>query len=309
MSTIAIVMAAYNGEKYISEQIDSILASTYQDFELLIYDDGSKDTTMSILRSYESTYPQKIKVFHNETNLGVTMNFLHALSRTTTDYIMFCDQDDVWKANKAAITLKRMRHMEAQLEKDCPIAVFTDAIVVDQELNTLNPSFFCSGHLNPCKTDLAHLLMENKLIGCTVMVNAALRRILQSRSLPTQARYHDWWLALIAAAFGKIGFVREGTLLYRQHEGNVIGDTGFLAYVKNRSASIEQQKQALTALYKQAEEFLTLYGDQLSAEKKDIITHFASLNQNNYMKRRCEIFRYGYFKSGCLRNFGLLMIV
>jgi glycosyltransferase involved in cell wall biosynthesis len=309
MSTVAIVMAAYNGEKYISEQIDSILASSYQDFELLIYDDGSKDNTMSILQSYESRYPQKIKVFHNDINLGVTRNFLHAFSRTTTDYIMFCDQDDVWKREKVAVTLKRMQHMEAQLGKGCPIAVFTDAVVVDQELNTINASFFCSGHLNPWRTDLARILMENKLIGCTIMVNAALRRILQSCPLPTQARYHDWWLALIASAFGKVCFIKEGTLLYRQHDGNVVGERGFLAYMKNRMTSLEKQKQALSALYEQAEEFLMLYGELLSEQKKEILLHFITLKEKNFIERRCELLRYGYLKTGIIRNIGLFMII
>ncbi|MDD3174726.1 MAG: glycosyltransferase, partial [Herbinix sp.] len=118
MSTVAIVMTTYNGEKYVGEQINSILASTYQDFELFICDDGSKDSTMSILRDYEKQNPTKVHVFQNETNQGVTINFLKTLCRTTMDYMMFCDQDDVWKSNKIAITLKRIRHMEAQIGKN-----------------------------------------------------------------------------------------------------------------------------------------------------------------------------------------------
>ena len=309
MSTIAIIMTAYNGEKYIAEQIDSILASTYQDFQLFIYDDGSEDATLSILRSYESGNPDKIKVYQNKTNLGVTQNFLQALSRTTADYIMFSDQDDIWKANKAASVLKRMRHMEAQAGKECPIAVFTDATVVDEELNTINASFFCSGHLNPAKTDLAHLLMENKLIGCSVMVNAALRKILQSSMLPKQARYHDWWLALIAAAFGKIGYLNEQTLLYRQHSGNVVGDRGFFSYVLNRTASIGRQREMLSLLYHQAEEFMTLYEDLLAQDKKNILCRFIALEQKGFLMKRYEILCCGFLKTGFLRNVGLMLII
>lgn len=309
MSTIAIVMATYNGEKYVGEQIESILASNYQDLELYIYDDGSKDNTMSLLRQYEVQYSDKIHVFQNEKNKGHLMNFMHALSTTTADYVMFSDQDDVWNSNKAAITLKRMKQMEAQLGKDIPIAVFTDAIVVDQDLNILNRSFFCSGHLNPYRTDLPHLLMENKLIGCTVMVNAALRRVLLSKPLPEKARFHDWWVALIAASFGKIGFVKEGTILYRQHGGNVVGDTGFAAYVKNRIAGLQKQREALEALYLQAEEFLELYGDTLSEKNREIIRTFASLPEKNFLERRALILHYGFLKTGLLRNVGLLIIV
>ncbi|MDF2942685.1 MAG: hypothetical protein K0S01_1543 [Herbinix sp.] len=309
MSTVAIVMTTYNGEKYVGEQMESILDSSYQDYELFIYDDGSTDGTMSILRSYESQYPTKIHAYQNVVNLGVTLNFLQALARTTTDYVMFCDQDDIWKTNKIAVTLKRMRHMEAQKGKDTPLAVFTDAIVVDSELNVLKNSFFCAGHLNPCKTDLPHILMENKLIGCTVMVNATLRKVLQSHNLPNEAKFHDWWIALIAATFGKIGYVNEGTLLYRQHGGNVVGNTGFLAYFNNRITSLETQKEALQALMRQAEEFLTVYGDLLSEEKMDIIQCFANLNQLNFFQKRVQILCHGYLKTGLIRNIGLMFIV
>lgn len=309
MSTVAIIMATYNGEKYVGEQIDSILASTYQDFRLFIYDDGSSDNTMSILQHYADLYPSKVTVCRNETNLGVTANFLKAFSRTTMDYIMFCDQDDVWKPNKIAITLRRLRNMEAQLGKNTPLAVFTDAVVVDSHLNTLKPSFFRSSHLNPSKTDLAHLLMENKLIGCTVMVNAALRVILQSYPLPSNARFHDWWIALIASAVGKIGYVNEGTMLYRQHSANVVGGAGFRAYVANRLVFLKNQREAINSLRCQAEEFLKIYGEILSEEKKKIIRDFVNLENQNFLLRRWTILRNGYLKTGIIRNVGLMIIL
>lgn len=309
MSTVAIVMTTYNGEKYVEEQIKSILASAYQDFELYIFDDGSSDSTISILEHYEMSHPGKVHIIQNEINYGVTMNFIQALSKMASDYIMFCDQDDVWLPNKITVTLKRMRHMEGQMSKASPIAVFTDAVVVDQNLSTIKNSFFGSGHLNPRKTDLPHLLMENKLIGCTVMVNAALRKKLQGSRLPQHARYHDWWVALIAASFGKIGFVEESTLLYRQHGGNIVGDSGFISYFKNRVSNLHKQQETLLALYLQAEEFLTIYGGQLSEESRKIIKHFSTLGNKNFIMRRFEVLQFGFLKSGLLRNIGLLFIL
>lgn len=309
MSTVAVVMATYNGEKYVGEQISSILASTYQDFELFIYDDGSKDNTLSILRDFEQKNPAKIHVLPNEKNMGVTINFLRAAARSTMDYVMFCDQDDFWKPSKIAVTLKRMRHMEGQLGKNTPLAVFTDAVVVDQDLKVLKNSFFCSNHLNPFKTNLPHILMENKLIGCTVMMNSALRKILQSYQLPTKAKFHDWWIALIACSMGKIGFVNEGTLLYRQHQGNVVGGSGFLPYIKNRIQGLNNQKESLRILYRQAEEFLFIYRDILSEDNIQIIEHFANMEQYNNIQKRKLIFHYGYLKTGIVRNLGLMIIV
>jgi glycosyltransferase involved in cell wall biosynthesis len=309
MSMVTIIMATYNGERYIEEQIESILASTYQDFELYIFDDGSKDNTMHILKGFEKEYPDKIHVRQNEVNLGVTMNFLHGLCRTTSDYVMFCDQDDVWKPNKIALTLKRMRQMEAQTGKEIPLSVFTDAVVVDKELQVLKESFFQSGHLNPRKTDLPHLLMENKLIGCTVMVNASLRKIIQSHPLPKEARFHDWWVALIASCLGKICCVREGTLLYRQHGNNVVGDIGFFSYFMNRISSLHTQKESLVSLQKQAGEFCCLYGELLTDENKRLIQQFATLSNVNFIHRRIRILRNRYYKTGLARNVGLFIIV
>ncbi|HWT77135.1 MAG TPA: glycosyltransferase family 2 protein [Mobilitalea sp.] len=309
MSTVAIVMTTYNGEKYAGEQIESILASSYQDFELFIYDDGSKDDTMAVLRSYEQQKPSMVHVFQNENNLGVTLNFLQATARTTMDYVMFCDQDDVWKPDKIAVTLKRMRHMEAQLGKASPLAVFTDTVIADQNLNVISGSFFCSNHLNPRKTDLPHILMENKLIGCTVMVNCALRKVLQSHRLPEQAKFHDWWIALIAASMGKIGFVNEGTLLYRQHGGNVVGGNGFLPYVRNRIEDFKDQKEALHILYRQADEFVTIYDELLSDDSKQMINTFAHMEEYPFIKKRMILLHNGYLKTGIIRNFGLMIIV
>ncbi len=309
MSTVAIVMATYNGEKYVGEQIDSILASSYQDFELFIYDDGSQDNTLSILRTYEEQIPSKVHVFQNQKNLGLVLNFMEALTKTTMDYVMFCDQDDVWKPNKIGITLKRIRTMEAQYGKDKPYAVFTDAAIVNQDLQETHPSFFVSNHLNPCRTDLPHLLMENKLIGCTVMVNGALRKILQGNRLPQNAKYHDWWVALIASSFGKIGFVKESTLMYRQHGGNIVGGADFHSYVKNRIETLHQQREAIRSLEKQAEEFLLLYGEQLSAEKRMIIQTFANLNEAGFLQKRQIILKGKYLKTGLVRNVGLLIII
>lgn len=309
MDMVTIVMATYNGEKYLEEQLDSILSSTYKDLKLYIVDDGSKDSTLEILNLYKKKYPDKIQYRINEKNLGVTLNFLNAINKTTSEYVMLCDQDDVWNKDKIEKTLNRMKQMEVQFGKDIPIAVFTDAYVTDSKLNIIHNSFFKSGRLNPSLTDLPHLLMENKLIGCTVMINGALRKIMQSKALPKHARFHDGWLGLIAASMGKISFISEPTLLYRQHETNVVGNQGFLAYFLNRVGNLKKQKEALIALQIQAKEFAELYHDYIDGRKLDLIKNFAKLSDEGFFRRRLLILRYGYLKSGLIRNIGLMLIV
>ena len=308
MDMVSIVMTTYNGEKYLAEQIDSILSSTHENFKLYIIDDGSQDSTMAILAGYEKQYPDKIHISQNKTNMGVTLNFLNAISRMTASYIMLCDQDDVWRKDKIARTLKRMKQMEVQFGKELPVAVFTDAYVVDNKLNIIHESFFRSGRLNPGLTDLPHLLMENKLIGCTVMINQAVRRVLQSKPLPVKARFHDGWLGLIAASMGKISFIKEQTLLYRQHEANVVGNRGFTAYIFNRIRNLKEQKAALRESYMQAEEFATLYHSLIDGRRLDIILRFSTLHKMNFIRRRITLIHYGYLKSGIIRNIGLMFI-
>ncbi|MBH1940579.1 glycosyltransferase family 2 protein [Mobilitalea sibirica] len=309
MSMVSVVMSTYNGEKYVGAQIESILKSDYQDFELFIYDDGSKDKTLEIVNSYSAHHPDKIHVYKNEKNLGVTRNFLQGLCRTSTDYVMFCDQDDVWNPNKILVTLNKMREIEAADGKDIPIAVFTDAQVVDKDLSIIQNSFFRSGRLNPYKTDLPHLLMENKVIGCTVMMNAALRKIVQKSKLPERAKLHDGWVALIASSLGRIDYLNQTTLLYRQHGGNVVGNMNFRSYMKNRILSLKQQKESILVLERQAAEFYILYKDYLSDKNKIILQRFSNLHDVNFLTKRIHILRYGFLKTGLIRNIGLMIIV
>lgn len=309
MNSVTIVMATYNGEEYLSAQLDSILASSYTDYVIHVHDDCSQDKTMDILKQYEEQSSGRIQVFRNKSNLGVTVNFLNAVCRTDTDYVMLCDQDDVWKHKKISDTLERMRYMEARLGKETPVAVFTDAEVTGDSLNVISSSFFRFGRLNPKKTDLPHLLMENKLIGCTMMMNSALRDILKKHNLPRHAKYHDWWLALIAAAFGSIGYYGESTLFYRQHAGNVVGSRGFINYVKSRVSSPGIQKASILALVRQTTEFIAIYKDIIPGNKLRILSRFSHLNDYNFLRRRYILLRYGYLKTGLIRNIGLLLIV
>lgn len=308
MDMVSIVMASYNGEKYLGEQIDSIMSSTYQDFEIFIVDDGSQDNTMEILEQNKEKYPDKIHISQNESNMGVTLNFLNAINKTTSDYVMLCDQDDVWNKDKIARTLKKVKQMEVQFGKNIATAVFTDAYVVNDKLELIYESFFRSGRLNPRLIDLSHLLMENKLIGCTVMINGALRRILQSYPLPKKAKFHDGWLGLIAASFGRIGFINEPTLLYRQHSANVVGNSSFLSYILSRVRNLSKQREALRSLYIQAAEFANLYNDLFDSKKLEVIVRFSKLHKERFIRRRIILIRHRYLKSGIIRNIGLMFI-
>lgn len=312
MSQTAIILAAYNSEQYIGEQIDSILRSKNQNFHIFAFDDGSTDHTIEILNRYTEKVPKRVSVDRNPQNLGYVKNFLCGLreiaiktKQTETQYFMFCDHDDVWHEDKISVTLARMKQMEERYGKEVPAMVFTDASVVNRELESISPSFMRNSHLNPRKTDLAHLLMENKCIGCTIMMNRALVELLQD--IPEQARFHDWWMALLAASFGHISFLAKSTLDYRQHGDNEVGSESFVAYIKERISKGKEQKQRLLQTQKQAEEFFRIYRKVLPIKKRILIRQFASLSQYSPWKRRDVMLKNRFFKSGFLRNIGVFL--
>lgn len=313
MDSINIIMTTYQGGRYIKEQIESLLNSDYQGFFLHIFDDGSSDETINIVKGYEQKYPNKIKVHVNSKNLGHVNNFLNALITLSAsksikaEYYMFCDQDDVWKEDKISIFLKRMRNLEVNYGKAYPLLVFSDASVVDEELKVIYPSYHKSQRLNTDKLEISSILMENKCSGCMMMINKALAS--KVKKLPTNARYHDWWIALIAAAFGNISYINKPLILYRQHSQNVVGNQGRLIYLTDRITNIRNQKKALEAVQLQAEEFLTTYKGELDDKTVDIIKRFSCLSKVSWVNRRIIVLRYGYFKSTLLRNIGVMILL
>lgn len=328
MNRVNIILAAYNGEKYIIEQIETIIKSGFTHWKLWVFDDGSTDGTRLIVEDYERKYPDKIVYKQNERNKGVTLNFLEGLCtvessiKTSKDvldkgasgdksdmnnYYMFCDQDDAWMPDKIERTLRQMKKVEKKYGINSPAAVYTDAVVVDDKLKVLSSSFYKVSKLDTRRKDIPHLMMENKLIGCTVMINEAL--VNKITVLPQNARYHDWWIGLIASAFGHISYLPKPTLYYRQHSGNVVGNQNFTAYVKNRFSSLNKQKEAIHKCILQAKEFYDIYNQDLSETTKNEIYIFANLNKKDYIERKKMVIRHGYLKTGILRNIGLLFIV
>lgn len=303
---LCVIMAVYNGEPYLSEQISSIFENTYQNFILHIYDDGSTDNTVTIINDWKERYPEKIIYHKNRANKGVIKNFLQASEELEADYYMFCDQDDFWLKHKIADTLQYLQSLEDP-KKAFPVAVFGDAKVTDANLNILSDSFQRQSRYHSERTDLAHLLMENKLLGCTVMFNHALKEKLHG--FPPEIRMHDWWIGLIATTFGTVGYLEEPLLLYRQHEQNIIGNTSHRTYVKNRLEHLREQRNILLQTCAQAEAFLKIYGHELSKEQQTLLRMFADLPDTNWFLRRYRILKYGFLKSGWIRNLGVLLLI
>ena len=304
-------MATYRGKQYLEQQLDTILAQTVP-VRILISDDGSDDGTREMLENYAGWYPEQVFLHHRTQHTGgAAGNFFvlmqEALKKEKNEYIFFSDQDDVWENNKVSVMLHRMKVLEKGLGKQCPILLYSDMEVVDEDLYEISPSFAAYTHQDPDRSSFAELLVENQVTGGASMINRAL--LTHCAMEPEICCMHDWWIALIASAFGRIIYLDEPLLLYRQHTGNVVGGSSRSHYITNRVKHLTAQRQVLYDTCKQAEVFLTIYNDQLTETQKRLVSLFAGLPSANWFTRRYLILRYHFLKSGLLRNLGVLLII
>ena len=217
MEKVDILLATYNGEKYIREQIDSILNQTHKEFRLLISDDGSSDSTRDILNEYKAK-DDRIEVFMQEENLGVVKNFEFLLGKVEAKYYMFSDQDDIWKSEKIEKSLKK-------IEEGFDL-VYSDLEVVDENLNVTYESYWkLKGIYKKIKkyNNFESLYLNNFITGCTVISKKEL--IDSFMPLPNISKFvlHDYWISLIISQNGKIAYVEEPLIKYRQHKNNKVG--------------------------------------------------------------------------------------
>ena len=313
---IAIIMGVYNGEKYIKEQIGSIIAGDCKDWKLFIFDDGSKDNTEKIVKEFIKNYPDKIYFEKNRENFGAAGNFFNGTKRVKeelapeAEYFCFSDQDDVWVEDKLSRSLAKIK----EIEGGRPALVFSDVAITDKNLKVTADSYFKAEKVDNTKIALNYLLMENKFIGGTVMVNKALvdaeLKAEEKGLLPhKKAKMHDWWLGLIAAGLGRVGEVKGFTEYYRQHGGNVVGGETFGSYFISRISKLKEIRQRIYQNIEQAEEFLSYFGDSLPPDKKRITKEFVKLKDRGFIGRRMSLIKNRFFKSGFIRNIALLIFI
>lgn len=203
----SVAMATYNGEKYIKEQIESILKNMNEFDELVISDDGSTDNTIKIIETFQKK-DKRIKLVYGPKK-GVKQNFANAIKNTAGKYIYLSDQDDVWCDNKIE------KVMETFNKEKCLIVVH-NADIVDGNLNSKNQTFFefrnsGSGRLKN--------LYKNTYIGCCMAFDSSLKdKILP---IPNNIEMHDQWIGMIGEKYGKSMFIDECLIKYRRHEDNV----------------------------------------------------------------------------------------
>jgi glycosyltransferase involved in cell wall biosynthesis len=304
--SIDILMATWNGEGYIEEQLASLFSQSFQDFRLSIRDDGSDDATLHIVEQYKARYSDRVVVRKNSSRQGPCRTFSLLAQESSAPYVAFCDQDDVWRPDKLELSISAMKAIEGEQGSGAPILVFSDMAIVDDKLEVIAPSLWKLGHINPDRASLGAMLVQNLVTGCTVLANRSL--ISKGSPIPQGATMHDTWLGLIAVVFGTLHPLHETTVQYRQHGGNAVGaGRGWRAgNLLKRLRHDQPFKDRIEASRKQAEAFAGRYCEELSDEQKSTLSVWSQSRDLPAIIRQLTLHRKGLRGTSLFNHLGFL---
>ena len=287
---IHILLSTYNGEQFLAEQIQSIQNQTVQDWKLLIRDDGSRDRTREIIQEFVAQDSRIHWINENESkNLGVIKSFHNLAQFEEADVYFFSDQDDVWLPQKLELSLAEARKYPAEM----PLMVYMDLTVVNQDLEVLSNSMIRSqsGHAN---TELVQELTGNTVTGGVAMVNHAL---IQLWNQTEDILMHDWYLALLATAFGKLVYIDQPGELYRQHEHNVLGARTWSKRIKKWLRPSLLFRMYWDLIKKSQQQAAFLLDMPLSAEKRELVAAYVTILDQPMHERWRILRQYGLRKN------------
>lgn len=308
---VEILLATYNGEKYLREQLDSILKQSYKNWFVRIRDDGSKDSTIEIIKEYREKYPEKfIFLEDNLKNLGVCLNFKELMLKSEAPYVMLCDQDDYWLENKIEITLNKMKESENIYGVNTPIYIHTDLTMVNSKLEIVYDSYWKFKNIdNNNAKETSFIILGNVATGCSTMMNRALVDI--SKNIPKEALMHDWWICIVASLLGQVISLPEKTILYRIHGNNVMGNLyspvkrinidyiyrGFKYFFEYKTELKNIQKRYIA----QAKQLVKI--ENLPESKKHILKEYISLENSILPVKIYKKLKYKFFQRDRIRDF------
>jgi glycosyl transferase family 2 len=314
--TVDILLATYNGARFLPEQLASLEEQTYSCWRLIARDDGSDDDSPAIIEEFATRHGEKVRVLRDgRRRLGARGNFAALMEASDAPYFMFCDQDDVWLPNKIADLLRTLRAVEQRRGVETPILAHSDLVLIDAERRVLHPSFWrYSRLLDPqARRRPLRMMLENYVTGCASIGNAALRRA--ALPIPPEARLHDWWVALTAAMLGEIAEHDTATILYRQHLANEVGAKSgtLLASVdrimRTRGRAVGELRQSLVKSEEQAAAFAALHKRELGPECESVLSEFAGLRHGSFCRRKSFIARTGLWPDYWLHTLAFILLL
>ena len=255
---IDILMATYNGEKYLVEQFDSIINQTYHNWNLLIRDDNSTDKTLEIIQNYHKK-DKRIKILKdNKGNLGIVRNFEELLKSSESEFIMFSDQDDIWVENKLDMYLKMIEKI-----KNKGFMIHSDAILFDKnKSNILKDTFISKKAIN---RGLENVFFNYFVQGATILISKEIKNFILP--FPKEVYLHDRYIHLISELFFERIFVNKALIYYRQHGDNQIGAKNTIRELLSKRYFDERDRQLIKVIYNK-------YGSLLTEDKKKLIEEY-----------------------------------
>ena len=314
MSDTHIVLSVYNGSQFVGEQIRSIQDQTFRDWHLWIRDDGSTDRTLSVLEEIAASDPRIFLHSPDGEQLGVSGGFSWLLERLPGEaqYVFCCDADDVWLPGKMEQSMTALLREETR--QSGPVLVHTDLRVTDSNLQIVAQSLWHYLKISPEPATLERLLVENVATVPTILMN---RHLLEKVCpIPQGVPHHDWWIALVAATFGRVVALHEATVLYRRHSANHTGEytnvtSGFRHWaskVLGAPGRTSELHRWLVASAAQAGTFLDRFEDELPQEVQVMLQEYSEIPNLGLLERKLRVLRMRALpEHGVLRNLGLLL--
>jgi len=304
-----ILLATYNGARFLSEQLNSISSQILLPSRVLVSDDSSSDDTVNIIKKWSAQVYFEVSILPPSSyQLGCRANFEKLLNASRFDYVMFADQDDIWDVSKAQRMLDTMIFFESRYSTSTPLVVHSDLRLIREDGSLIAPSYFKYQGINSSKDDFCSIALQNIVTGCSCIVNRSC--IAYALPFPSNIILHDWWIALVTSYFGKLIFLPEPTLGYRQHSSNLVGALGVVPLLVRRFFQLFTESNPLDiwigSPFRQLRAFSAKYILPEDHMYKFIVFLF---NPNPFM-RLYGAYRLGLSKHGAFRTltFYILMI-
>lgn len=282
---VDILMATYNGEAFVEEQVQSIINQTYREWRLLVHDDGSTDKTMEILHRLAEEDERVVVIEDGVQRLGVARNFIHLVKQSAAAYCMFCDQDDVWLPHK----VEKMVHAIEQYNQDIPQVVYTNAFLWSPDRGIISDK----NTLTYPTTLRQTLFLNTGIQGAAAIFNRAMCEVIE-QPLSFYAM-HDHVLLLAGICFGEVHYLHESLMYYRQHENNLTGNApGSIAKKitlmwQNRNVPLVSREH-----YNGLKSFYEYFREGVRVDDRQVIEMFLSLPDKNCLVRLWRIVQYRF---------------
>jgi glycosyltransferase involved in cell wall biosynthesis len=303
---VVILMATYNGDRYLVDQIQSIINQTHINWMLIIRDDHSSDNTISIINNYTSIYKNIIQIDNTGGNPGSVSNFASLYSwakrNLKLNYLMFCDQDDIWLPNKIEISLENLL-LKEQVYKNLPLLIYTDLELINEAGENLNTRINVLPEIK-----FNQIIAQNYCFGCTILLNKSLIELIDE--IPISAENHDYWVALVAIGFGHAIYLNNAVILYRQHGNNVSSQgSSFKKRIMRYSKGLNMQVNSLGLRIAMLRNYYNQYSDRLGISKKNMLVEYIKAYDVGFVTVLKSIFRYDIWRLNFLQNIAFVFII